>query len=156
MDINMAAPTNMQPQNEEMLLKHLMGQGVHNAADKSIAKKQAMLNQLRQTTELPGMIQGGGARTVQAAHPLSAIANVAGQVMGAQQQRGLNEQSANVMGNRRSDLANLQWQQQQAKDYAAIGKNPDGSPMQPRPGAVPPVMPGAPLPTDPTQTYGAP
>jgi hypothetical protein len=149
-DINMT-PTNMQPQNEEMLLKYMMQQGTNNAADQSIAKKQALLNQLRQTTDLPGMIQGGGARTIQAAHPLSAIANVAGQVMGAQQQRGLNDQTQNVMGDRRAQLADLVEQQRQAKQMSL--------PMQQRQGYVPPqaaAVPGAPLPVDPTQTYGAP
>ena len=148
---DMMAPQNMQPQNEEMLLKYMMQQGTNNAADQSIAKKQALLNQLRQTTELPGMIQGGGARTIQAAHPLSAIANVAGQVMGAQQQRGLNDQTQNVMGDRRAQLASLVEDQRQAKQMAL--------PLEQRQGYVPPVkppMPGAPLPIDPTQTYGAP
>jgi hypothetical protein len=132
-DINMT-PTNMQPQNEEMLLKYMMQQGAHSAADQSIAKKQALLNQLRQTTELPGMIQGGGARTIQAAHPLSAIANVAGQVMGAQQQRGLNDQTANLVGERRQDLANLVENQRMARESAL--------PLEKRQGYVPPQAPG--------------
>ena len=148
---DMMAPQNMQPQNEEMLLKYMMQQGAHSAADQSIAKKQALLNQLRQTTELPGMIQGGGARTVQAAHPLSAIANVAGQVMGAQQQRGLNTETENLVGQRRQDLANLVEDRRMAQQSAL--------PLEKRAGYVPPQqvpMAGAPLPIDPTQTYGSP
>ena len=149
-DINMT-PTNMQPQNEEMLLKYMMQQGTNNAADQSIAKKQALLNQLRQTTELPGMIQGGGARTIQAAHPLSAIANVAGQVMGAQQQRGLNDQTQNVMGDRRQQLANLVEDQRMARESALPLEKRQGyqAPVAKPPMAAPPMI-------DPTQTYGAP
>lgn len=123
--------------NEQMLLNYMMQQGGNNAADQSIAKKQALLNQLRQTTAMPDMIQGGGARTVQAAHPLSALANVAGQVMGAQQQRGLDTQSANVMGDRRSQLADLAEQQRQSAAMAL--------PLEKRPGyQAPPVMPQVP------------
>jgi len=148
---DMMAPQNMQPQNEEMLLKYMMQQGAHSAADQSIAKKQALLNQLRQTSELPGMIQGGGARTIQAAHPLSAIANVAGQVMGAQQQRGLNDQTQNVMGDRRAQLANLVEDQRQAKQMALPLEQRQGyqAPVAKPPMAAPPMI-------DPTQTYGAP
>jgi hypothetical protein len=97
------------------------------------------------------MIQGGGARTIQAAHPLSAIANVAGQVMGAQQQRGLNDQTQNVMGDRRAQLASLVEDQRQAKQMAL--------PLEQRQGYVPPVAKppmAAPPMIDPTQTYGAP
>jgi len=150
-DITMAAPANMQPQNEEMLLKYMMSQGAHSAADKSIAKKQAMLNQLRQQTAMPDMIQGGGARTIRAANPLSALANVAGSVYGEQQQRGLDEQSENVLGQRRTDLARLVEDQRLARELAL--------PLEKRQGYVPPQAPGPGgfvPPTDPNAYAGGP
>lgn len=138
------------PQNEEMILNYMMQQGGNNAAEQNIARKQALVNQLRQSTAMPDMIQGGGARTVQAAHPLSAVANVAGQFMGAQKQRGIDTAQENLMGDRRSQLADLVERQRMAQQSAL--------PLQQRQGYVPPqaAMPGAQPPMDPTMTYQGP
>jgi hypothetical protein len=125
--------------NSDAFLQYLTQQGANNAAEQNIAKKTAMLQQLRQKTEMPGMIQGGGARTVKAAHPLSMLADVGGQLVGAYKQRGLDEQSNNLAGDRRSQLAEMAEQQRLAKAYAAIGKDSQGNPLQP---AVQPQVPG--------------
>jgi hypothetical protein len=122
----------MDPQNEQMLLNYMMQQGGNNAADQSIARKQALVNQLRQTSQMPDMIQGGGARTVRAASPLSAIGNIAGNVMAGIGQRDVNTQQANVMGDRRSQLADLAEQQRQAQQNAL--------PLQQRQGYQPPPV----------------
>ena len=118
--------------NEAMLMNYMMQQGGNNAAEQSIARKQALVNQLRQTSQMPDMIQGGGARTVRAANPLSMVANVAGNVLAAQKQRGVDIAQENLMGDRRSQLADLQEQQRQAQQSAL--------PLEKRQGYVPPPM----------------
>jgi hypothetical protein len=94
--------------NEDLIMQYLMQQGGANQANMSIAKKQALLNQLRQQTQMPGMIQGGGARTVRAAHPLSMLADVGGQLAGGYEQKGLDTQSNDLMTTSRNQLADLQ------------------------------------------------
>jgi hypothetical protein len=122
----------MDPQNEQMLLNYMMQQGGNNAADQNIARKQALVNQLRQTSQMPDMIQGGGARTVRAANPLSLVGNVAGNVLAGQQQRGINTAQENLQGDRRSQLADFAEQQRQAQQSAL--------PLQQRQGYVPPPV----------------
>jgi len=95
------------PNENELLMRYLMQQGGANQQTQGLAKKQAMLNQLRQGTAMPDMIQGGGARTIKAAHPLSALADIGGKLVGAYKQRGLDEQQDAILGQSRSQLADL-------------------------------------------------
>jgi hypothetical protein len=141
----------MDPQNEQMLLNYMMQQGGNNAADQSIARKQALVNQLRQTSQMPDMIQGGGARTIRAAHPLSAVANVAGNVLAGVKQRGVDTAQENLMGDRRAQLADFAEQQRLAQQSAL--------PLEKRQGYVPPQAPGPGgfvPPTDPNAYAGGP
>jgi len=135
------------PTSDDLLMRYLMQQGGANQANQGLAKKQAILNQLRQSTELPGMIQGGGARTVKAAHPLSALAAVGGALGGAYKQRGLDEQQDAILGQSRSQLADLNTNMtdiarvRKAQKAGLIG--PDGQSLVPGqlPGQDLPLMP---------------
>jgi hypothetical protein len=118
-------------------MNYLMQQGGAAQQQQEIARKQALLTQLRSDTALPGMIQGGGARTVKAAHPLSAIADIGGKLIGGYKQKKLDEQASNIAGQSRSDLAELVEQQRLAKQKAL--------PLEQRAGYQPPqaTLPGA-------------
>ena len=127
------------PMSDDLLLRYLMQQGGANQANQGIAKKQALINQLRQTSQMPGMIQGGGARTVKAAHPLSALADIVGTGLGDYQQRGLDEQSNKIMGDSRSQLADLSTNMndiarvKKAQKAGLIGPNGEDLTAQPQP-----------------------
>jgi hypothetical protein len=132
--IGMPAMNPMTPDNQGLMLNYLMQQGGAAQQQQEIARKQALLTQLRSDTALPGMIQGGGARTVKAASPLSAIADIGGKLIGGYKQKKLDEQASNIAGQSRSDLANLIEEQRQAKQKAL--------PLEQRAGYQPqPTMP---------------
>lgn len=127
--------------NEDLIMQYLMQQGGINQQQQGLAKKQAMLNQLRQGSAMPDMIQGGGARTIKAASPLSALADAGGKLIGAYKQKGLDTQADNLMGDSRSQLADMQWQAQQRqmeedlRRKQAMGMQQPGAPMMgPDPG----------------------
>jgi hypothetical protein len=120
----------MTPDNQGLMLNYLMQQGGAAQQQQELAKKQALIQQLRQDTAMPGMIQGGGARTVKAAHPLSAIADIGGKLIGGYKQKGLDAESAKVTQTSRDQLADLikNTRKQPVLPLPGTGEMPAGTP----------------------------
>ena len=109
----------------QMMLEYLMEMGAMQPEQEAIARKQAMVNQLRQAGQMPGMRAHGRINT--AAHPLEMLGAMANQGVGEYQNRQANQMQDQYGARRRAALGGLQARMQPPvtdQNFTGVGAAP--------------------------------